>query len=118
MEVFHYTDVEVSEVQEEGAAGVNIRWVLDERQGANNFVMRVFDMEPGGYTPRHAHPWEHEVFILEGQGQVWGDGAWHDFGPGSVVFVPPDEEHQFKNNGTEEVKFICLVPKGGCPVYR
>jgi quercetin dioxygenase-like cupin family protein len=49
---------------------------------------------------------------------VWGNGEWRDFGPGSVVFVPPDEEHQFQNTGPEIVKFICLVPKGGCPVGR
>lgn len=118
MEVFHYTAVEASPVQEEGASGVTIRWVLDERRGANNFAMRVFDVEPGGYTPRHAHPWEHEVFVLEGRGQVWGPGGWRDFGPGSVVFVPPEEEHQFKNTGSGVVRFICLVPREGCPACR
>jgi quercetin dioxygenase-like cupin family protein len=32
------------------------------------------------------------------------------FKPGDVVFVPPNEKHQFRNSGSKTVKFLCLVP--------
>ncbi len=31
-------------------------------------------IEPGKSSSRHAHPWEHEVYILEGSGVLLGDG--------------------------------------------
>jgi quercetin dioxygenase-like cupin family protein len=38
--------------------------------GAPNFVMRLFEIDPDGYSPFHTHAWEHEVFVLEGEGTV------------------------------------------------
>ena len=32
--------------------------------------MRIFEVEPEGYTPRHAHDWEHEILVHSGSGQV------------------------------------------------
>jgi len=32
--------------------------------------MRVFDLPPGASSPYHSHDWEHEVYILSGQGVV------------------------------------------------
>jgi quercetin dioxygenase-like cupin family protein len=78
--------------------------------GAENFAMRLFEMEPGGYSPLHSHAWEHEVFILEGEGIVQSGGEERKFRPGDVIFIPPNEEHQFKNTGEKVVKFLCLIP--------
>jgi quercetin dioxygenase-like cupin family protein len=58
---------------EEGALKVKVRWLITKEIGAENFAMRLFEIEPGGYTPLHSHPWEHEVFILEGEGVVIGE---------------------------------------------
>ena len=72
--------------------------------------MRVFEVEPDGYTPLHKHPWEHEVFVLDGKGQLFDGEKTTPFKAGDVVFVPPNERHQFKNNGKTTLKFICLIP--------
>jgi len=32
------------------------------------------------------------------------------FEAGDVVFVPPDELHQFRNTGDGELRFLCLIP--------
>ncbi|GAI71542.1 unnamed protein product, partial [marine sediment metagenome] len=29
---------------------------------------------------------------------------------GTVVYVAPEERHQFKNIGTDTLKFLCLIP--------
>lgn len=109
MKVFHYTDVEAKEA-DEGAQKLKVRWVITKDMGAPNFAMRVFEMEPGGNSPFHAHNWEHEVFILEGEGAVVNKDGEKKFKPGDVIFVAPNEKHRFKNNGKKLVRFICVVP--------
>lgn len=105
-----YDQVSAMNVEEAGAKGVTIRVVISEREGADNFVMRVFTVEPGGHTPLHTHKWEHEVFILKGGGAVVENGEDVPIKAGDVIFVPGEEEHQFKNVGNEEMQFICLIP--------
>lgn len=94
----------------EGSHGCTVRWLVGQAQGAPNFAMRQFEVAPGGYTPRHHHPYEHEVFVLEGQGVVYEGDTPHPLRAGDVVFVRPDEVHQFKNTGSQPLRFLCLVP--------
>ncbi|MDI6817182.1 MAG: cupin domain-containing protein [Actinomycetota bacterium] len=113
----NYSKVNQVGVEEAGAKGVVLRWVISEREGAENFALRVFTLEPGGFTPLHDHPWEHEVFILRGSGSVVEDGKDVPFEQGDVIFVPAGETHQFKNADDAELEFICLIPinkKGSC----
>jgi quercetin dioxygenase-like cupin family protein len=109
MKRFHNTSVKVEHVPAP-ASGVKVRWLITEETGAPNFAMRQFTVAPGGYTPRHIHPWEHEAFILSGEGVVIGEDGEEQISPGDVVFVPQDEEHQFRNTGDEELRFLCLIP--------
>jgi quercetin dioxygenase-like cupin family protein len=67
-------------------------------------------MEADGCSPLHTHPWEHEVFILEGEGSVFDGKTACALKAGDVVFVPPDELHQFRNRGKKTLKFLCLIP--------
>ena len=86
-------------------------WVQVLIPDGPNFVMRVFAVRPGGHTPRHSHPWEHEAYVLSGNGRVEGDGEFK-VSRGDAVFVAPDELHSFVNTGEEDLRFICVVPKG------
>jgi quercetin dioxygenase-like cupin family protein len=97
-------------VEMEGACGCSVRWLIDERDGAPNFSMRCFEVAPGGHTPKHSHPYEHEVFVLEGDGVVLEGDVQHALRGGDVVFVKPDEVHQFRNTGDGPLKFLCLIP--------
>ena len=102
--------VESRPVEMEGAHGCTVRILVGPVDGAPNFAMREFEVQPGGYTPRHHHPYEHEVFVLEGQGVVFEGDQEHPLKAGDVIFVQPDEVHQFRNTGTQPMKFLCLVP--------
>ena len=110
MKVTHYRDIPPDPVGEEGASGITVRHVISEKDGADNFSMRVFQVEPGGYSPYHKHPWEHEVFILEGTAEVVSENGKRSAPAGEVVFVLPDEYHQFRNETGELLRFICLIP--------
>ena len=106
MKVSKYLDTKP--VQE--LPGVVKREVINADDGAPNFCMRVFEVEPSSSTPYHAHEWEHEVFVLEGQGKVVGEQGETPIAKDSVVFVPPNEHHCFVNNGDEILKIICVIP--------
>jgi quercetin dioxygenase-like cupin family protein len=99
-----------AETVEEGAEGVTIRWVITEADGAPNFAMRHFTLAPGGHTPHHSHGWEHEVFVLGGHGKVGGPRGETTIVPGTVILIPPHEEHHFVNDGDGLLTFLCLVP--------
>lgn len=106
----HYTDVPAQVFGDE-APGTTIRWVIDEpHDAAPNYALRVVEVAAGGHTPRHTHPYEHENFVIEGQGRVLLNGAWHAIEPGSVVFVPANAEHTYENTGETPFKFLCGIP--------
>ena len=109
MKIFNYQMVKAKDA-EGGASKVTVRWLITKDVGANNFAMRLFDVAQGGFSPLHTHPWEHEVFILEGEGVVFDGEKATPFEASDVVFIPPDERHQFKNTGKESLKFLCLIP--------
>ncbi len=110
MKVNHYERVAKAPVTMEGARGCQVRWLVDESQGAPNFAMRQFEVAPGGYTPKHSHPYEHEVFVLEGRGVVMEGDVEHPLEAGDFVLVTPNEIHQFLNTGAGPLKFLCMVP--------
>lgn len=110
MQVNHYEQVEQNAVDMQGAEGCSVRWLVGEKEGAPNFAMRQFEVTRGGHTPRHTHPYEHEVFVLEGEGVVLEGDVAHPLKAGDVVYVRPDEVHQFRNTGAGSLKFLCLVP--------
>jgi quercetin dioxygenase-like cupin family protein len=88
------------------AEGTSVQVMVPE---GPNFVLRVFTLGPGGRTPLHAHPWEHEVYVLAGKGRTAGESTF-DLTPGDAVYVAPSEEHSFLNAGGDDLRFICVVP--------
>ncbi|WP_324715298.1 cupin domain-containing protein [Carboxydochorda subterranea] len=106
--VVHETDVPMETAPM--GQGVRLRWVISRRDGAPRYAMRVFEVEPGGEIPLHHHWYEQEMYVLEGEGTV-GDGRSEQvLGPGSVIYVPPDQPHQMRNTGSGKLRFICVIP--------
>jgi quercetin dioxygenase-like cupin family protein len=106
----HYTDVPAKEFGAE-APGVTIRWVIDEKaDGAPHYALRVIEVQPGCHTPKHTHPYEHENYVLAGEGRVLLGDEWHAVGVGSVIFVPADLLHTYENTGETPFRFLCGIP--------
>ena len=110
MKLFYYKDIKAKKVDDPKAERVNIRILISEKDGAKNFIMRLFEIEPGGYTPLHKHPWEHEVFINEGRGILVFEEKEVSFNKGDVIFILPNELHQFKNTGEKLLEILCMIP--------
>lgn len=110
MKVTAAESVPAKTVEMDGAVGCTVRWLVGQSDGAPNFAMRQFEVQPGGHTPRHFHPYEHEVFVLQGDGEILEGDQSHPLKAGDVVLVQPDEIHQFRNTGKTPLKFLCLIP--------
>ncbi|MGD8403114.1 MAG: cupin domain-containing protein [Anaerolineales bacterium] len=93
-----------------GADGLTVRWVVNASQGATNFAMRVFELEPGKETPFHKHENEHEAFVLKGRGEIETDEGRIQIKKGSALFIPSQENHRFRNTGKKVLRFIDVIP--------
>ena len=98
-------------IEMDGAEGVEMRMLIGPVDGAPSFNMRQFTLSAGGFTPRHSHAWEHEVYVLAGSGTVLSADGEKPISPGDCIFMPGGELHQFRNAGEGELKFLCLVPQ-------
>jgi quercetin dioxygenase-like cupin family protein len=106
-----YTDIDAENVEMKDTKGVKKRVLISETDGAPNFIMRRFTIEPGGHTPYHTHSWEHEIYVLSGTGEVHLGESRHKLSAGTVVLVLPDEAHNFENTGNGPLDFLCSIPK-------
>lgn len=106
-------EVTKTQIDLEGVKGITKQLVLGSDDGVPNFSIRVFTLEPGGYSPHHSHEVEHINVILSGQGCLMDqDGNANELVEGDFAFVAPHDVHQFRNtSNTENFVFICAVPK-------
>ncbi len=106
-----YEEVKKEEIRKDDVKGTYIRWLIGEDSPAPHFHMRHFEIEPGGHTPFHTHDFEHEVYVLEGKGQLNTEANPIPLEKDSFALVMPGEKHQFENIGKQTFKFLCLIPK-------
>jgi quercetin dioxygenase-like cupin family protein len=90
--------------------GVSVRWLIGPADGAANFAMRYFEIEPGGWTSLDQHAHDHGVFVLRGRGQILLGQIEHQVAKGDVVYIPPNDVHQLKNVGEKPFGFLCVIP--------
>lgn len=119
MKVQHYSSVAPIPVEEieEATQSLTIRRVISDVDGATNFTMDIFEIGPGGYSAYHDHPWEHEVFVIRGDGVVVGAQAETSFSTGDVIFIPANEPHQLRNTSDETIELVCLIPQAALTAY-
>ena len=94
----------------EDIVGVSKQVPLGKADGAPNFSLRVFTIEPGGHTPHHTHEAEHLNYIIEGVGEVMDGDTASPVTAGDYILVKPYEKHQYRNTGDQLLRFMCIVP--------
>ena len=112
MKLINYKDQPGKDYPSDLAKNAFGRVVIGQADGDTSFCMRVFEVSKGGYSAKHSHNYEHQVFVHAGQGEAWDGEQWHDVGPGSVIYIPANREHQMRNNNDEMLIFVCCIPKG------
>jgi len=111
----HIDDVKKEKVKMEGTSGTYIQWLISKRQGAENYAMRLFTLEPGGKIAKHQHPWEHEIYVLQGEGKIGAGEEEVVAKAGNFLYIEPDVPHWYENTGTGDMKFLCIIPMKGVP---
>ncbi len=102
----NYHDIEQEPVGEDKS----VRWVLGKPEGTPNFALRVIEFEEGAVFETHQHPYEHEIFVLEGEGVAHVPGKEVVMQPGVAIYIPPSEPHGYRNTGAGPLRFICVIP--------
>ncbi|AHG04913.1 cupin [Halobacterium sp. DL1] len=102
-----------AEYEDVGAAdGMRKGVLIDDSDGAPNFAMRRFVLDPGASVPEHTNEVEHEQYVLAGEYTVGIEGEEFTVSEGDSLLIPAGAVHWYRNEGDQEGAFICVVPNG------
>jgi len=106
---------DIEEIKFVGPGVVNAfkKSLIGPGEGWEGWVMRLITLRDRGCSPRHAHPWPHINYILEGSGVLFIEGKDNTLEAGSIAYVPSNAEHQFASSSDQDLVFICIVPEEG-----
>lgn len=110
MKITRLEDCERTAVAMDGASGAFRQVPIGRADGAPNFSVRVFTIEPGGHTPHHGHESEHLNYVISGEGVVLEGEIPRVIREGDFILVKPHEIHQYRNEDTRPLVFMCMVP--------
>ena len=86
------------------------RRILGAEDGAPNYVMAFRSLDPGSVAPNHAHPGEHQAYILEGSCTLVVNGKDYTVTEGDAVLVPPNAEHEWRSNSQRPAQWLVFNP--------
>jgi quercetin dioxygenase-like cupin family protein len=98
--------------------GLEMRVLLttDATGGAISVIMAWH--KPGEGPPDHVHFSQEEMFfIVEGTYELTLDGQTSTVGPGTIVFIPRNVVHRFKNVGDTTARMLDWSLPGGQDRY-
>ncbi|MDA1127819.1 MAG: cupin domain-containing protein [Chloroflexi bacterium] len=76
-------------------------------------------IEPGKTSSHHIHPWEHEVYVMEGSGTLICDGKEYPVKAGDAMYIPGNVDHYTLNDGGQgnirriEINPLIAAQSGG-----
>lgn len=111
MIVKNQKEFEQEELNKINSNGTHIQWLI-KGDVAPNFVMRRYEIKPNGKIGLHGHPEEHEIYVLEGEGEVFSEkGESALVSRDDVLYIPPNEKHGYNNHdNNESFVFLSIIP--------
>ena len=85
---------------------------LSEADGAPDFRMRRYRLDPGAEVPRHTNTVEHAVHAVAGEYVVGIEDEERTASEGGSLFVPGGTVHWFRNESDAGSSFVCMGPNG------
>ena len=119
----HIGSVEGQPLSGEGIESVVKRLLVGPADGWQGWALRLFELAPGGHTPRHRHPWPHVDYITAGHGTLHVDGADNPVETGSFAYVPAGAHAPVQQRGRRHVRLpVHRARRGrelrGCPARK
>ncbi len=100
------------------AFGEEIMIHLDSESTGGKLNVWTESTPPGGGPPPHYHENEDEWFVVqEGWVEFFSDAEWTEFGAGSVLFMPRNHVHAFRNAGQTTSRMLLTTLPGGFDKY-
>ena len=95
-----------------GSVTMRIAVTAAQTNGASATI--VTDMPVGGGVPAHVHTREDETYVItRGHFRFWHGTHVIDAQPGTVVYLPRNEAHQFLNVGNTPGEMVMTVVPAG-----
>jgi len=111
MMIKHSSEVTEERSSLKGTKECTLQWLIAEKDGAEHYAMRLFELKPGGLIPVHNHEdIEHEIFIVDGSALLDDGKDKIVVQKDDVLLVQPGDKHSFINNKNNPFKFICVIP--------
>lgn len=97
---------------EEGFAGVDIRWMItDETMGTNRSTLFHVIFPKGAYHGPHYHLKTDELlYTVRGKAIQWVNGIRCEMTEGSAMYIPKNTVHWMRNYWDEEVEVVGIYP--------
>jgi len=94
------------------APGVTRKIFVDEKTPTQSLTLGYGMFEVGAKTGLHSHDTEEAFFIVHGYGAVVdAKGNEYKAEPGTVLYVPANCAHEFKNTSDAPLIFFYVHPK-------
>lgn len=93
----------------EGSPGATRQVLIGPDEKAGNFVLRYFEIPPGGASSLDRHAHDHGVYVVRGRADLLLGDDHHAVSAGDVIYIEPNETHQFRA-ADETFGFLCIVP--------
>jgi mannose-6-phosphate isomerase-like protein (cupin superfamily) len=94
-----------------GAKGAEPHWV--EHLTVPDLSVGTYSLPSGSVDTQEPHTEDEIYVVLRGRAALATDDARADVGPGSVVYVPAGEPHQFVNIVEDLVAVVIFAPAEG-----
>ena len=93
----------------EQPAGFSRKVLLDQdlATAGKHGAIALAEFQPGGVTPKHTHPGEELLYVLEGNVSIEIDGQpTHVLKTGDTLLIPAGVAHLGRNLGTVPAKIL------------
>lgn len=101
---------ELEPYAESGSPGATRRILIGPDDGAQNFSFRYFEIPAGGTSSLDRHAHDHGVYVVAGRANVVLGESTHAVGAGDIIYIEPNEPHQFVETAGDIFGFLCVVP--------
>ena len=108
----------VGRAQQVGARRIDLQRHDLSISGREVIQVRV-ELEPGTMAPRHSHPGEEIIYVLEGAWEYTVEGKPPvTLKPGDVLFIPAGTNHSARNVGTvKRAELATYIVEKGKPLF-
>ena len=95
----------------EGSEGAKIKQYFHPHNTLNgiSYSIAQFSLEIGKKTKLHKIKSSEIYYILEGEGKLKIDDQMFNLKINDSAYVPPNSKQFIKNNGNENLRFLCIV---------